>query len=427
MDPAASRRLAVAFSGGSDSLATLVAAKSWADRVGREVVALTVDHRLNPDSARWTADAQRTALALGAGWVGLSWTGDKPITGLPAAARQARHRLLAQGAREVDASVILFGHTADDREESELIRVDTPGLGYLREWSASPVWPEGRDVFVMRPLLQARRADLRTWLTELGLGWLDDPANTDPRYARTRARATLAMGGTGGGAPIDEVNDQDLARLLEQVTVTDDGRLILARDIVREAPPGSLRRLLGAAVLCASGGVTPARGAVLARLVAGLVSAPAFTATLCGARITAEKLAVVFAREPGEAQRRGASASPMTLTKGTGQIFDGRFELVALAPGLRATPLAGRLGRLQPVDAQAVRRLPGYARGALPAVLDEEGGVSLPFPFGGGPASARSLVGRRFAQACGAVRNEAEINARLDLMAPGLSPPYVGR
>jgi tRNA(Ile)-lysidine synthase len=432
LDPAASGPLAVAFSGGSDSLATLVAAKAWGDRVGREVVALTVDHGLDSQSAQWTMDAGRTARRLGAGWVGLTWTGNKPTTGLPAAARRARHRLLAQGAREMGARVVLLGHTADDRYESELIRKATPGLGYLREWSPSPVWPQGRDLFVLRPLLQARRVDLRAWLSGQGLSWLDDPANADLRYARSRARAALARtlgegeARAGDFAPPPPSDEADLAALLAQISVTRDGRLIVLRAVLRAAPSQPLRRLVGSALLCAAGSAMPPRGAALDRLIDGLLGSSDLAATLCGARIVADAHAVAFAREPGEGRRSGAAAQPLSLRLVEPVIFDGRFELVAEARGLCIAPLAGRLSQLQTSDRQAVGRIPAYARGALPALVDAEGRIHLPTPFGLGQARARSLVGRRLAQACGAVHVEAEIEGAAAPVAPDDSPPYVG-
>jgi tRNA(Ile)-lysidine synthase len=432
LDPAAARPLAVAFSGGGDSLATLLAAKTWGDRVGRDVFALTVDHGLNPRSAQWTAEAGRTARRLGAGWVGLTWTGTKPTTGLPAAARQARHRLLAQAARDTGARVMLFGHTADDRAESELIRQATPGLGYLREWSPSPVWPEGRDLFVLRPLLQARRADLRAGLGGMGLSWLDDPANADLRYARSRARAALAETSHEGGAEAGdgvqgrERDDADLAALLAQTSVTSDGRVILSRADLRAAPAQPVRRLVGFALLCAAGSSMPPRGAALERLLGGLLGAGDLAATLCGARVIADQATIVFAREPGEGRRGGAAVPPLALKLDEPVVFDGRFELVAEARDLCVAPLSGKLAQLQTLDRQAVSCLPAYARGALPALVDAQGGVGLPTPFGRGPARARSLVGRRLAQACGAVRFEAEIEGAAPPVAPDDSPPYVG-
>ena len=90
--------MALALSGGGDSVALLHLAADWARARGRPLLALTVDHGLNPDSARWTAEAAEAARAAGADWRGLTWDGDKPATGLTAAARAARHRLIGEAA-----------------------------------------------------------------------------------------------------------------------------------------------------------------------------------------------------------------------------------------------------------------------------------------------------------------------------------------
>ncbi|RZJ97851.1 MAG: hypothetical protein EON88_01980 [Brevundimonas sp.] len=139
------RPLVVALSGGGDSVALLHLAADWADARGRPLLALTVDHGLTPASADWTARAEAAARAVGADWRGLVWRGDKPATGLPAAARLARHRLLADAARKAGARVILIAHTADDIDEGEVMRAEGSSVGRLREWSPSPVWPEGRE------------------------------------------------------------------------------------------------------------------------------------------------------------------------------------------------------------------------------------------------------------------------------------------
>ena len=186
--------IAVAVSGGGDSLAALLAAKAWADRHGRRVLALTVDHGLQPQSAAWTRFAAgETAARLGADFRALTWDGPKPCAGLPAAARRARHRLIAEAARRAGARVVVFGHTADDILEAELMKAEGARLGGLREWAPSPVWPQGRGVFLLRPLLELRRAAIRDVLLQAGETWIDDPANEDPRS--TRARARLRLGG----------------------------------------------------------------------------------------------------------------------------------------------------------------------------------------------------------------------------------------
>src|SRR5690606_3164023 len=113
------RPVALALSGGGDSNPLLHLAAAWAEQAGRQLLALTVDHQLTPDSGRWTRFAQAAAIEVGADWRGLNWTGDKPASGLSAAARAARHRLIAEAAREAGARVILFAHTADDIAEAD--------------------------------------------------------------------------------------------------------------------------------------------------------------------------------------------------------------------------------------------------------------------------------------------------------------------
>ncbi|MGZ8371134.1 MAG: tRNA lysidine(34) synthetase TilS, partial [Caulobacteraceae bacterium] len=192
LDATSKTPIAVAFSGGGDSLALRVAAKDWACRVRRPVLAFHVDHGLQAASGEWASFAEQVCGELGVRFQKFDWTGPKPATGLPAAARAARHRLIADAAREAGCCAILVGHTADDVLEGDLIRAETPGLGCLTEWSPSPVWPEGRGLFHFRPLLSVRRETLRDYLIAGDWRWIDDPANDDPAYARARARRLLS-------------------------------------------------------------------------------------------------------------------------------------------------------------------------------------------------------------------------------------------
>ena len=131
LDRASAAPLAVGFSGGGDSLFLLKAVLD----LGRPVLALVVDHQLQPDSVRWTADAVAKARALGAEARALVWSGDKPATGLPAAARRARHALLANAAREAGARVLLLGHTASDLAEGAAMRAQGSTVSDPREWA----------------------------------------------------------------------------------------------------------------------------------------------------------------------------------------------------------------------------------------------------------------------------------------------------
>ena len=311
LDLSSSAPLAVALSGGGDSLALLHLTMDWARAQGRPVLALTVDHGLNPDSAGWTAAAGLKARALDADWRALAWEGPKPATGIQARARAARHALLADAARGAGARVLLMGHTADDVAEGEAMRqADAPGLGRLREWAPSPAWPEGRGVFLLRPLLGVGRADLRTFLTGRGADWLDDPANADPRFARVRARQ--ALGGMATPALSGVELDPAIPALARRLSFTAEGA-IAERAAFAAAPAHVAKPVLAAALLSLSGTSRPPRGPELERLI-GVIAAGGVS-TLGGCRIDVVGETVRLVREPPRRDRAERPAEPLDWIK----------------------------------------------------------------------------------------------------------------
>ena len=394
--------LAVALSGGGDSLALTLIAAEWARRRARPLLVLTVDHGLNPSSPDWTRACAQTARRIGAGFRALAWEGPYPPTGLPAAARQARHRLLADAARAAGARMILMGHTADDRAEAEVMRRMGGTTPSPREWTPSPVWPEGRGIFLLRPLLAIHRSDLRGWLAARGESWIEDPANNDVRFARSRARLALSgkpdreameisLGEAGGAA----------AALTAEVQAVPFG-LVLERRRFRTADRGAAIQVAGAACLAAAGSAKPPRSAALGALCEQLSGDGAVHATLAGALILADGDRILWTRSPGEARRSGVI--DLVLEAGETGVFDGRFEILADRPA-RVSLLAGRMSRLEPLARGALAAAPAPCRGALPAVLSEEA-VRLAGTPGSG-VRLRPLARARLVAACGGVATEA--------------------
>ncbi|MCA3740224.1 tRNA lysidine(34) synthetase TilS [Phenylobacterium sp.] len=402
LDADARSPLAVALSGGGDSLALTLMAARWAKAHSRPLLVLTVDHGLQPDSAAWTQACAWAADRIGARFRGLTWTDPRPSGGLPAAARAARHRLLAQAAREAGARIILLGHTLDDIAEARAMRAAGSTTPSPREWAPSPAWPEGLDVFLLRPLLGIRREALREWLRARGETWIEDPANTNLRFARSRARAALAEpGGTDPEACAPGTAPTPLADLALQVVARPFG-LQIARQALREADPAAARRFVAAACLSAAGGVRPPRGGALDRLVERLAGPEAVRATLAGALVLSDAGGVTFGRTAGEMRRQGVE--DLWLPAGGEGIFDGRFRIETTSPA-RIRPLEGRLSRLSTADRAALSSVPPALRGGLPGV--ETGSAFHPAGTPGSGVRVQPLAHIRLLGACGAVADEA--------------------
>lgn len=191
--------LAVAVSGGRDSLALALLARDWAAQRDGRVVALIVDHGLRRESAEEARQTRETLARQGIESETLVWTGAKPSSGLQEAARAARYRLLFDACRRSFVLHLLVAHHADDQAETVAIRaVRGSGPDGLAGMAALV---EHRHMRLLRPLLGVPRARLTATLEERGVAWLEDPSNADPRFERARLRA-----GGGAMAPHEDVS-----------------------------------------------------------------------------------------------------------------------------------------------------------------------------------------------------------------------------
>jgi tRNA(Ile)-lysidine synthase len=190
------QKLAVAVSGGADSMALTLLIQQWGQAHGVAVVGLTVDHRLRSESAVEAAQVQQWLHARGIAHETLVWQ-QAPLAqngaSQQAAARQARYQLLENWCSGHACPLLLTAHQRDDVAEHLLLRLKRGSGLYGLAAPASVqnrVWGETSGK-ILRPLLGFGHQDCVDYLQQQGQAWIEDPSNQDSRYDRVRIRQLL--------------------------------------------------------------------------------------------------------------------------------------------------------------------------------------------------------------------------------------------
>lgn len=433
-DPFLGAPMAVAVSGGADSMALMhiaqralalvppqSSAMAAADRP--RLIVLTVDHGLRAGSAEDATWVVSQAETVNLPCRVLRWEGDKPSQGIQAAARMARYQLLhdalVEEARQHGGAerILLTAHHCEDQAETFLMRLargsGIDGLSAMQSAALVPTLPNGdAPLQIHRPLLDLPKSRLVATLREAGLTWREDPSNERDDFERVRVRKALASlselgitaeaiarsvgrlsrargailrqavetadqfidwhGGQFGSVPLDALND-----LTEEIAIRILKRLIEAYSGQAPEPRLSEIEMLAERIRATSDRAWPARAA-----------------TLGGCRLD---------WRPGGALRvwreHGRTGLP-TVEIGPGKrsvVWDRRFEISASAElsgpvEIRALGAAGwKLLRAELPNLGKLRLPPGAAA-TLPACWRAERLLAVP----GLPAPSSPLIRGEF-------------------------------
>jgi tRNA(Ile)-lysidine synthase len=371
--------VAVAVSGGPDSLALVLLAACWARQEGGEAWGLVVDHGLRPESAAEARTAAGWLAARGISHEILRWEGDKPASGIQERARVARYRLLAGWCRAHGVLHLFAAHHREDQAETHLIR---RGAGSGNDGlAAMPAVRELAGCRLVRPLLGVPKARLAALLAAERQPFLCDPSNRNPAFARARLRrgaeATASL-----DAIVEETRRCGLSRIVREAAVDrlsagavalhPAGFAALDPAALATSDAETIERLLGRLAAAVGGARYPARLARLARLRAGLAARPEHGRTLGGCRFVPWRGRILVLREAA------ATAPPVRLDPGAAVFWDRRFAAALSARAARGF-LLGSLAQ----SGAAVADLPGdgvprLARPVLPALWDAEGLAAVP-------------------------------------------------
>lgn len=178
--------LAIATSGGSDSLCLVFLAWHWVHQREGTLTSLIVDHGLRPDSEAEAAQTRDLLSVHQIPAVILKWTGEKPARRIQERAREARYGLLLKWCHNHQTLHLLLGHHQDDQRETfQLRQAKKSGALGLSGMSALSETPSVR---ILRPLLQFSKSCLREYLTSRNIPFVEDPSNVNLKYSRTALR-----------------------------------------------------------------------------------------------------------------------------------------------------------------------------------------------------------------------------------------------
>ena len=182
MDKYRGAKLAVAVSGGVDSMCLLY----WLHEYGADIVCLHVNHKLRKQADIETDYVANVCKQLNIPCNIFYWDDEKPETGLEAAAREARYKMMMDFCRQNQIKYLLTAHQSDDQIETFLMNL-ARGSGL---YGLSAMLPESvrDDIVILRPLLDVSRAEIKKYCDDNNIKYFVDSMNSDEHYTRVKIR-----------------------------------------------------------------------------------------------------------------------------------------------------------------------------------------------------------------------------------------------
>ncbi|MFK3741262.1 tRNA lysidine(34) synthetase TilS [Massilia sp. TN1-12] len=229
--PDASPRIAVALSGGLDSMVLLDLAADHVRAHGGVLFAFHVHHGLSPNADAWRDHCAASAAALDIPFDTRAVAVDKGRSGIEAAARKARYAALGAMCRAHGVDLLLTAHHQDDQAETVLLQLlrgsGASGLSGMDGANRAPALLGDERLVMGRPLLAHARAELEAHARQRGIAWVEDESNADPRYTRNALRHQVMpvldqlFPGFQGRIARSSLHVQSARRLLDELAAQD--------------------------------------------------------------------------------------------------------------------------------------------------------------------------------------------------------------
>lgn len=184
-------KIAIAVSGGSDSVALLYLANIWAEKNNIELSVISVDHNLREQSKQETHYIQNISNSLNRKHYSLSFDHQNNFSNLQERAREGRYDLMTNLCLELDILVLLTAHHEDDYVENFCLRLER-NSGIFGLSSSNINWYN--NIQIIRPLYNIPKSELVEYLVSHNIKWFEDESNSSNKYRRNIIRQKLAKG-----------------------------------------------------------------------------------------------------------------------------------------------------------------------------------------------------------------------------------------
>lgn len=208
--------VAVAVSGGADSLSLAHFLKGWSERSPCRLTALVVDHKLRAESTVEAHHVRDLLVRVGIATEILTWDGIKPQAAIQEKAREARYSLLTSWCKANKVNHLFLGHHLDDQLETFLMRLSR-GQGLYSLAAMQPVSDWG-GIPILRPFLHLPKSSLISYLKKRDIHWVEDPSNHNACFERVRTRAFAQLLVQAGLSYTDFFALMDALRVLREST-----------------------------------------------------------------------------------------------------------------------------------------------------------------------------------------------------------------
>ena len=179
-------KLAVAVSGGSDSMALLELTRNWAIEHNIEIIAITVNHNLRASAVKEIEFVKEFCKSHSIKCFALECSkSELSGSNIQQKARLARYQLITSLCKEHKIFQLFTGHHKDDNVENFIMRLlkgsGVLGLGKNNEYFHN-------NIRILRPLHNFSKDECKLYLNSLNIKWVEDDSNDSTKYLRNDIR-----------------------------------------------------------------------------------------------------------------------------------------------------------------------------------------------------------------------------------------------